>query len=94
VDRDPAGLALAPGRTVLEVRADVHSGEVEREAGNLRGIAVHAVTRVAGVAGAGEVFVSEAAGGLLEGFGLSLEDGGEHELKGLSGPRRLYRLAD
>ena len=78
----------------LEVRAGVHSGEVEREAGNLRGVAVHAVTRVAGLAGAGEVFVSEAAAGLLEGSGLSLEDAGEHELRGLSGRRRIYRLAD
>jgi hypothetical protein len=42
----------------------------------------------------GRCSVSEAAGGLLEGSGLSLEDGGEHELTGLSGPRRLYRLAD
>lgn len=77
----------------LEVRAGVHSGEVEREAGNLRGVAVHAVTRVAGLAGAGEVLVSEAAAGLLEGSGLSLEGAGEHELKGLPGRRRLYRLA-
>jgi hypothetical protein len=31
---------------------------------------------------------------LLEGSGLPLEDAGEHELKGLPGPRRVYRLAE
>jgi len=91
--RCAAAIRLAARADGLEVRAGVHSGEVEREAGNLRGVAVHAATRVAGLAGPGEVFVSEAAAGLLEGSELSLDDAGEHELKGLPGRRRLYRLA-
>jgi class 3 adenylate cyclase len=40
------------------------------------------------------VLVSEATGILLEGSGLQLEPAGEHELKGLPGPRALFRLAD
>jgi class 3 adenylate cyclase len=85
------GAAEADG---LEIRAGVHSGEVERQAGNLRGVAVHAATRIAAVAKPGEVLVSAPAMALLEGSGLPLEDAGEHELKGLPGPRRVYRLAE
>jgi class 3 adenylate cyclase len=76
----------------LRVRAGVHSGEVERDAGNLRGVAVHAVTRIAALAGPGDVLVSGPTASLLEGAGLQLEDAGEHELKGLTGARRIYRL--
>ena len=76
----------------LRIRAGVHSGEVERQAGNIRGVAVHAVTRIAALAEPGEVLVSASAAGLLEGSDLPLEDAGEHELRGLPGPRRLHRL--
>jgi class 3 adenylate cyclase len=76
----------------LRIRAGVHSGEVERQAGNVRGVAVHAVTRIAALAEPGEVLVSAPAVGLLEGSDLELEDAGEHELKGLPGRRRVYRL--
>ena len=76
----------------LRVRAGVHSGEVERDAGNLRGVAVHAVTRIAALAGPGDVLVSAPTASLLEGAGLQLADAGEHELKGLTGARRICRL--
>jgi class 3 adenylate cyclase len=76
----------------LEIRAGIHSGEVERQAGNLRGVAVHAATRIASLAQPGEVLVSAPAMALLEGSGLPLEDAGEHELKGLPGRRRVCRL--
>jgi class 3 adenylate cyclase len=91
--RCAAAIRLAARADKLEIRAGVHSGEVEREGNSLRGVAVHAVTRIASLAQPGEVLVSEAAAGLLEGSGLELEDAGEHELKGLPGHRRLYRLA-
>jgi class 3 adenylate cyclase len=76
----------------LQIRAGVHSGEVERDAGNLRGVAVHAVTRIAALAHPGQVLVSAPTVSLLEGASLRLEDAGEHELKGLAGARRIYRL--
>jgi class 3 adenylate cyclase len=76
----------------LLIRAGVHSGEVERQAGNVRGVAVHAVTRIAALAQPGEVLISAPAVGLLAGSDLELEDAGEHELKGLPGRRRVYRL--
>jgi len=90
-----AGAAIrdAAAHDGLRIRAGVHSGEVERDADNVRGVAVHAATRVAGLADPGEVLVSSSTAALLEGAALELDDAGEHELKGLPGLRRLYRLA-
>jgi class 3 adenylate cyclase len=76
----------------LQIRAGVHSGEIERDADNVRGLAVHAVTRIAALAQPGEVLVSAPAASLLEGSDLEFEDAGEHELRGLPGRRRLHRL--
>lgn len=76
----------------LRIRAAVHSGEIERDADNVRGVAVHAVTRIAALAQPGEVLVSAPTASLLEGSDLGLEDAGEHELRGLPGRRRLHRL--
>ena len=76
----------------LRIRAGVHSGEIERDANNIRGVAVHAVTRIAALARPGEVLVSAPTASLLEGSDLALEDSGEHELRGLPGRRRLHRL--
>ena len=78
----------------LDVRAGVHTGEVERpSAGKPRGIAVHVGARIAGLAGAGEVFVSATTRDLVAGSGLAFTDRGEHELKGLDEKRRLYAFA-
>jgi class 3 adenylate cyclase/mannose-6-phosphate isomerase-like protein (cupin superfamily) len=91
--RCAAAIARAARADGIEIRAGVHAGEVERHTDNVRGVAVHAVARVASLAGPGEVLVSGSTVALLEGSGLSFADAGEHELKGLPGPRRLYRLA-
>jgi class 3 adenylate cyclase len=90
--RCAAAIHLVAGLDDLRIRAGVHAGEVERQAGNLRGVAVHVATRIASLAQPGEVLVSESAVALLDGAGLSLEDAGEHELKGVPGRRRVYRL--
>jgi pimeloyl-ACP methyl ester carboxylesterase len=75
----------------LEVRAGVHTGEVERPAGEKpRGIAVHVGARVMSLGGAGEVLVSATTHDLVAGSGLEFEDRGEHELKGVDGRRRVY----
>ncbi len=76
----------------LEVRAGVHTGEVERHPDTIHGLAVHVAARVAALAGAGEVLLSAPTVALLEGSDLSFSDAGEYELKGLDGPRRLYRF--
>ena len=63
-----------------------------QELPNARGVAVHAAARVTSFATASEVLVSWTTRDLLEGSGLTLEDAGTHELKGLDGERRLFRL--
>jgi class 3 adenylate cyclase len=79
------------GTVGLDVRAGVHTGEVERPAGDKpRGIAVHVGARIMGLAGAGEVLVSSTTRDLVGGSGLEFEDRGEHELKGIEGARRVF----
>jgi pimeloyl-ACP methyl ester carboxylesterase len=77
----------------LEVRAGVHTGECERHEGKIAGIAVSAGARVAGAAGTGDVLVSQTVKDLVAGSGISFEDRGEHELKGV-GSWRLYSVVD
>jgi pimeloyl-ACP methyl ester carboxylesterase len=75
----------------LEVRAGVHTGEVERRPGEKpRGIAVHLCARIAALAGGGDVLVSSTTHDLVAGSGLTFDDRGEHELKGIQGARRLF----
>ena len=76
----------------LEVRAGCHTGEIELADGSVRGIAVHIGARVAAKAGASEVLVSSTVKDLVAGSGLSFEDAGEHELKGVPDRWRLYRV--
>ena len=76
----------------LEIRAGVHTGEVEIAPDDVRGIAVHTAARIMAVAGSGEILVSATVADLLEGSDLTFADAGIHELKGLHGPRQLYRL--
>jgi class 3 adenylate cyclase len=79
-------------RAGLAIRVGLHTGEVEMEGSNARGVAVHAAARVMSFATADEVLVSWTTRDLLEGSGLTLDDAGTHELKGLDGPRQLFRL--
>jgi len=76
----------------VEIRAGLHTGEVNLAGGNARGVAVHAAARVAALAGPGEVLVSGTTRDLLDGSGLRREDRGAHELKGLEGVRQVYAL--
>jgi class 3 adenylate cyclase len=78
----------------IEIRAGVHTGEVEREGKEIRGIAVHTGARVMALAGPSEVVVSSTVRDLAAGSGLVFEDAGEHELKGVPGRWRLYRVTD
>ena len=67
----------------IEVRAGVHTGEVETIAGKVGGIAVNVGARIASLAAPSEVLVSHTVQGLVSGSGLRFEDAGEHELKGV-----------
>jgi class 3 adenylate cyclase len=77
----------------LEIRAGVHSGEVQLTADDVRGIAVHTAARIMTAAAPGEILVSATVMDLVEGSDLVFEDVGLHELKGLHGQRQLFRLA-
>jgi class 3 adenylate cyclase len=90
--RGAAALREAARALDLEVRAGVHTGEVQTTADDIRGIAVHTAARIMAVAGSGEILVSATVMDLLDGSGLTFEDAGIHELKGLHGARQLYRL--
>jgi class 3 adenylate cyclase len=76
----------------IEIRAGVHTGEVEFDGDDLRGIAVHIGARVMSLAGSSEVWVSSTVKDLSGGAGLAFEEAGEHELKGVPDPWRLYRV--
>jgi len=76
----------------MEIRAGVHTGEVEVADGELRGIAVHIGSRVSGLAGPGEVLVSRTVADLVAGSGIVLGDRGEHELKGVAGAWQVFAV--
>jgi pimeloyl-ACP methyl ester carboxylesterase len=76
----------------LEIRAGLHTGEVEIADGNVRGIAVHIGSRVSGLAGPGEVLVSRTVADLVAGSGILLSARGEHELKGVPGRWLVYAV--
>lgn len=76
----------------LDVRAGVHTGEIELIGDDIAGIAVHIGARIGGMAGAGEVLVSGAVRDIVAGSGLSFADRGEHQLRGVPGMWRVFLL--
>jgi class 3 adenylate cyclase len=76
----------------LEIRAGVHTGEVEATFEGMRGIAVHIAARVMSLAGPSQVLVSSTVRDLTAGSDLAFEDAGEHELKGVPGSWHLHRV--
>ena len=76
----------------LEIRAGVHTGEVEVVGGDVAGIAVHTGARVAALAAPSEVLVSSTVKDLVAGSGIEFDERGEHELKGVPGTWRLYAV--
>jgi class 3 adenylate cyclase len=74
----------------VEVRAGLHSGEVEVIGDDVAGMAVHIGARVSALADAGEVLVSSTVKDLVAGSGIEFKDRGDYELKGVPGRWRLY----
>lgn len=74
----------------VEVRAGVHTGEVEIADSDVRGVAVHLAARIMDAAGPGEVFVSATSKELSSGAGVDFTERGSRELKGITGARLLY----
>jgi class 3 adenylate cyclase len=76
----------------LEIRAGLHTGEVEVMGEDIAGIGVHIAARVLDTCPPGELFVSAAVPMLVAGAGFEFEDRGEHELKGLPGIWKLFAV--
>jgi class 3 adenylate cyclase/pimeloyl-ACP methyl ester carboxylesterase len=76
----------------IEIRGGLHTGEIELREGDVGGIGVHVAARVLDYAGAGELVVSGAVPLLVTGSGLTFDDRGEHELKGIPGTWRLFAV--
>jgi DNA-binding NarL/FixJ family response regulator len=74
----------------LTLRAGIHTGELELVDDKLRGIALHLGSRIAARAAPGEVLVSATTADLASGSELSFADRGEHALRGLTQPSRLF----
>jgi class 3 adenylate cyclase len=76
----------------IEIRAAIHTGEIENRDADIAGIAVHIAARVLDRADAGELLVSGAVPMLVVGAGYHFEARGEHELKGVEGRWPLYAV--
>ncbi len=76
----------------LDVRAGLHTGEIELTGNDVTGIAVHIGSRVQDLAGPGEVFVSRTVVDLVAGSGLSFSERGSYALKGVPGEWELYAV--
>jgi pimeloyl-ACP methyl ester carboxylesterase len=77
----------------LEIRAGLHTGEIELIGSDIAGIAVHIGARVSALAGAGEVLVSSTVKDLVVGSGITFEDRGTHALKGVPDEWRIYAVS-
>lgn len=77
----------------LELRAGLHTGEVDVVDDDVHGIAVAIAARVASTAGPGEVIVSRTVRDLVAGSGIAFEDRGTHDLRGVADDWQLYALA-
>ena len=76
----------------VDVRAGLHTGEIELRGDDVAGMAVHIGARVVALAGPGEVFVSSTVKDLVAGSGLYFEERGERELRGVPGSWRLFAV--
>jgi len=76
----------------VEIRAGVHTGEVQLRGDDVGGIGVHFAARVMAAAGPGEVLVSGTVRDLVAGSDYVLEDRGAHALKGIGGEWRLFAV--
>jgi class 3 adenylate cyclase len=77
----------------LDIRAGLHTGECELLADDdVGGLAVHIGARISGLAGPGEVLVSSTVRDLIVGSDQILADRGEHQLRGIPGPWRVFAV--
>jgi class 3 adenylate cyclase len=76
----------------LEIRAGLHTGEVEYRQDSVSGLAVHVGARAAALAAASEVLVTSVVRALVLGSGLSFAGRGAHALNGVPGTWELFAV--
>ena len=76
----------------IEIRAGLHTGEIDLRGTDIAGISVHIAQRVSALANPNEVFVSRTVTDLVAGSGLAFQPRGEHELKGVPGTWMLFAV--
>jgi class 3 adenylate cyclase len=84
----------AAGQLGLAVRAGIHVGEVELRGPDIAGMTVHVSAHIQALADPGEVLVSRTVVDLLARSEITFTDRGEHELKGVPGTWRLFRVTE
>ncbi|MGH2392122.1 MAG: adenylate/guanylate cyclase domain-containing protein [Candidatus Limnocylindria bacterium] len=77
----------------MALRIGLHSGECERVDGTLRGVAVHLGARIGATAAPGEVLVTSTVRDLVAGSGITFEDAGVREFKGIPEAWHVYRVS-
>lgn len=85
-------IALGARDLEIEIRAGLHTGEIELRDDDIGGVAVHFASRVMGFAGSGEVVVSRTVKDLVAGSGLVFTSIGEQSLKGIPGVWELFSV--
>ena len=98
---DGPGRAVSCARSIttavrslgIEIRAGLHTGEVELHGDDVAGVAVAIGARVGALAGAGQVLVSSTVKDLVVGSGISFDDRGSHSLKGVPDEWHLFAVA-
>jgi class 3 adenylate cyclase len=76
----------------IDIRAGLHTGEIELRGNDVGGIGVHIGARVASLARTGEVLVSRTVTDLVAGSGITFEERGEHTLKGVPGKWQIFAV--
>jgi class 3 adenylate cyclase len=88
-----AGDIVADAKDIgLELRAGLHTREVERRGADVAGLSVTIAKRVCDLAGAGQVQVTRTVADVIAGEDIKLSDNGKHQLKGVPGTWRLFFL--
>jgi class 3 adenylate cyclase len=90
--RSAANIVAGAKNIGLELRAGVHTGEVEVRGDDIAGLAVTIAKRVCDLAGPGEVLASHAVERVVAGSRIEFEDRGDHKLKGVPGTWRLFAV--
>ena len=76
----------------IELRAGLHTGEIELMGEDVGGIAIHIAARVMATASASEIVVSSTVKDLVAGSGIRFSDRGTHALKGVPDEWHLFAV--